>query len=361
MNLSMVNSETSLNEQESSVWNQRLQALNYAQKKPLLSGKIKLEPRDFIVTELMDVVPSGQGEHYWLDITKEQCNTDAIAKQLAKFSNVAYRDVGYSGLKDFNAQTRQWFSVWKPKGGEPDWGAFKIAGVQINQITKHNRKIRRGTHRANQFEINVSELCGERECLESRLENIAKQGVPNYFGVQRFGRNADNMNKAVSFFNGELQIKNRNLKSIVLSSARSWLFNEVVSARVGAANWQTLCENEPANLNGSNSVFFSQGNLEESQRLIDHDIHPTAPMWGEGAAKFMDQCTELANWESEILDSYKELQSGLENARLEYQRRALRCSVRNLRWQLGESELLLSFELQRGQFATSVLRELVNV
>ena len=107
-------------------WYEALQSLAYAQQKPVVSGDLKVAPDDFIVTELMDVIPSGEGEHYWLDISKTKCNTEQVAKQLARFANVAYRDVGYSGLKDFFAQTRQWFSVWKPKGGVPAWSEFTM-------------------------------------------------------------------------------------------------------------------------------------------------------------------------------------------------------------------------------------------
>lgn len=360
MNYTMVKSNTKFN-RPPEYWVQELQSLAYAQSKPLLSGDIKVQPNDFVVTELMDVVPSGEGEHYWLDVSKIQCNTDTVAKQIARFSGVSHRDIGYSGLKDFNAETRQWFSVWKPKGGEPDWPSLKIPGVCLNQVVKHHRKIKRGTHRANRFAIKVRNLEGSKEALEQRLMTIKKEGVPNYFGVQRFGRNAENMNKAVALFDGQESIKNRNLKSIVLSAARSWLFNTVVSARVTAETWQRLCENEPANLNASNSLFISEGGDDELGRLLSHDIHPTAPMWGGGAEKVMDQCFALADWEADVLKPYGDLQSGLESVNMDYQRRSIRCSVGDLMWQFVDDGLLLTFELQRGQFATSVLREVVNV
>jgi len=356
----MVSSHSTPESQEVN-WVRELSLLAYAQGKPLLSGKIKTEPEDFVVTELMEVSPSGQGEHYWLDISKTKCNTDFVAKQLARFAGVAHRDIGYSGLKDYYAQTRQWFSVWKPKGGEPDWSSFKPAGVEVHQVLKHNRKIRRGTHRANQFEIRIRDLVGEMSDLEQRLKRIQQQGVPNYFGAQRFGRDADNLNKAVALFSDQKTIKNQNLRSIVLSSARSWLFNVVTSARVDAGTWQTLQPNEPANLNASNSLFISQGDEKESQRLLNHDIHPTAPMWGEGVSKIMQSCSALADWEADKLAPYQRFQSGLEAARLAYQRRPIRCAVRQLNWQSEGNELVLSFELQRGQFATSVIREAVNV
>jgi len=340
-------------------WAKELHGLHYAYEKPTLTGDIKVVPEDFVVTEIMDVVPTGDGEHYWLDISKVQCNTEQLAKQLARFADVHPRDVGFSGLKDFFAQTRQWFSVWKPKGGVPAWNEFKMNGVTIHDVIKHSRKIKRGTHRANHFEIKVKKLVGDTHSLKEKLALIANQGVPNYFGAQRFGRNADNMVKAYRMLVDGQKVKNRNLRSLLLSSARSWMFNEVISARVAEGSWSQLKVNEPANLNAKNSVFTAEGGAQELQRLKQLDIHPTAPMWGEGEAKAMAECPDLVVWESAVLARYKPLMLGLERARLDYQRRAIRCVLHNFSWQLGEQDLVLKFELQRGQFATSVLRELV--
>ena len=60
-------------------WNELLTKLSYANGKPLVRGVLKSLPEDFKVTELMEVVPSGDGEHYWLDISKVKCNTEQVA------------------------------------------------------------------------------------------------------------------------------------------------------------------------------------------------------------------------------------------------------------------------------------------
>jgi tRNA pseudouridine13 synthase len=209
--------------------------------------------------------------------------------------------------------------------------------------------------------------------LDKRLNKIQKAGVPNYFGAQRFGRGANNIPQALAMFAGTKRVKDRNLRGILLSSARSWLFNSVVSARVKAATWQSLYLGEPANLNGSNSTF-SVADLEaETVRLNALDIHPTAPMWGEqkpseqnkpneaDKAGRNDQISpELVELETIAMAEYTLLQRGLENARVDYQRRALRLVPIDFTWEHDNGDLCLSFELQRGQFATSILRELVS-
>ena len=354
-------------------WLSELQAMAYAYKKPKISGQIKQLPKHFIVTEIMDVGPSGDGEHYWLDITKTRLNTEAVAKSLARFSGVVNRDVGYSGMKDFQAITRQWFSVWRPKGEPLDWSQYRVDGVLLNSVVKHNRKIKRGTHKANRFEIRVVGLTGVdniRQTLNLRLTQIERRGVPNYFGNQRFGRGANNMRQALAMFTGKRPIKDRSLRSILLSSARSWLFNSVVSARIDAGTWESLYLGEPANLNGSNSVFVVDDLRAEAQRLNDLDIHPTAPLWGEQKVAEITKDDsqaidiELIELERSVLSAYEPLKLGLESARLEYQRRALRLVPKNLKWHYctdssGADDLCISFELNRGQYATSVLRELL--
>ena len=348
-------------------WLGALDNLAYANKRPQLKGILKSLPEDFQVTEMMEVEPCGEGEHYWLDVSKVKCNTEQVAKALAKFAHVSNRDVGYSGMKDFFAQTRQWFSVWKPKGGQPAWQEFSLEGVTIHRVEKHVKKIKRGTHAANKFRIVVRQIEGDLEELETRLIKVKEQGVPNYFGPQRFGRNGDNMQQAVDLFAGNKKIKSRHLRGILLSAARSWLFNEVVSGRVKDNSFLRLNENEPTNLHGSNSVFKSVGDGNEVKRLADLDIHPTAPMWGKGGQQFMQDysASSLFDWEQNLMSPLSLLQEGLEQANLDYQRRSIRSIATNLQWSYeainGETDLVVSFDLIPGQFATSILREIVVV
>ncbi len=351
-------------------WQARQCGWAYAFGKPEVVGEIKQSPEDFQVDEIMPITPCGEGEHVWLHISKRQLNTDAVAKQIARLANVAYRDVTYSGMKDFHAVTRQWFSVWMPTHGsnkksEPDWSELNVNGVKVEQSVRHSKKIKRGTHSANRFKIIIRDLSGDLNSIVERLKKIEQNGVPNYFGEQRFGRNFNNMNQAVDLLVNEKRIKNRNLRGIILSSARSWLFNTIVSERINSSNWQQLLDGEPANLNGSSSLFTSKGDAaeggeDERKRLLELDIHPTAPLWGEVDAEITNQYIELHEWEKATLSKYSDLCDGLESARLQYQRRPIRMVVHHLTSAFNENTLELSFELQKGQFATSVLREIIQ-
>ena len=354
-------------------WRAELLELGFAYGSPWVGGLLKSSVDDFCVRELMGVVPSGEGEHIWLRLQKRRLNTEQVAKMLARFANVPYRDVGYSGLKDNFAITEQWFSIRQPSNKVAlDWQHFDAPNVRVLEQVRHSKKLKRATHSANRFAIVVrdlaalknaclGELSGEQIAHEinQRCQQIQQSGVPNYFGEQRFGRDANNMSKAVALFMHGQKINNRQLRSMVLSSARSWLFNAVLSERVKHHNWQSLMRNEPANLDNTNSVFISQGEPREQQRLEDFDIHPTGPLWGRGRDTLMSEATELAAFEQRCISAFSGFAEGLEQAGLDYQRRALRCRPKHFTWQCDGQSLALQFELGKGQYATSVLREIV--
>jgi len=182
-----------------------------------LSAKLKTFAEDFIVEENISVEFSGEGEHCWLYIKKRSCNTDWVAQQLASYCGVKKRAVSYAGLKDRHAVTSQWFSVQLPGLPTPDWTDFEsvfnsrvLAGtdadenIQVLQCFRHNKKLQRGALKSNAFKITLRELSNTNvetfELLKQRCEEISVSGVPNYFGLQRFGRNYNNLNQAIKLF-----------------------------------------------------------------------------------------------------------------------------------------------------------------
>jgi tRNA pseudouridine13 synthase len=320
---------------------------------PIFQGLIKQTPSDFKVTEVLSFSPSGDGEHDFLWIEKSGANTVWVARALAKHANVADRDVGYAGLKDRHAQTRQWFSVRRPAGGATDWQSFELNGVQILEVSRNQRKLKRGANSANQFQIAVRGFEGSQEAVVERLEQIRIRGVPNYFGEQRFGRDGGNMDLVESLFNGK-RLK-RDKRSIALSSARSFLFNEILQSRVIDDNWSKALPGEVLNLDGSGSVFTPDSVDQEIQSRIDNlDLHPTGALWGKGEPKGQGQAIE---YDRNAAASMPDLASGLEKFGLSQARRALRLNVRELSWKFSEDVLWLEFELSTGAFATAVLRE----
>jgi len=329
--------------------------LAYALEKPSVSGVIRSQPEDFQVDEELGFDLTGEGEHVCLHIRKCNSNTDFIAKQIARLAAVKNMDVSYAGLKDRNAVTTQWFSVYLSNKSEPDWSQLNCDEVEVLEVKRHNRKLRRGSLKGNRFRLVVRELQGDTESLDQRLQTVSVNGVPNYFGEQRFGR--DNLAKATGMFNAEFKVKDRNKRSMYLSAARSAIFNELLSTRVAAANWNQALAGDLMMLNGSHSVFLAETIDDEiNRRIAEFDIHPTGPLWGRGRLASTADAQQL---EQQCSESFSLFCDGLEQAGMKQERRPLRLPVSNLEWQLDDNNLSLSFFLTSGSYATSVLREFV--
>ncbi|MGH1428903.1 MAG: tRNA pseudouridine(13) synthase TruD [Arenicella sp.] len=335
-------------------------------KAPQATADIKAVPEDFEVAEFMDVECTGEGEHIWLNIKKVKMHTDQVAKSLARLAEVHPKDVGISGMKDFLASTSQWFSVWLPGVRDedlPDWYSLQSDSVQILSIKRHSRKLKRGTHQGNRFKILLRNLDGNKQVIEQKLQLLKDVGVPNYFGEQRFGRGGSNLYQALEIMRSGRKIKQRQKRAMLLSSARSWLFNCILSERLKTNTWLEAQPGEPLNLNGSRQIFIAEDLEEAHTRIKQLDVHTTAPLWGKGKNNMMEQARDLCMFEDRVLSEFDVFRSGLEQAGMEYSRRAMRYIPQRLMWEFVEGssdDLTLTFDLGRGQFATSLLRELVR-
>jgi tRNA pseudouridine13 synthase len=326
---------------------------------PLLKGVLRHEAKDFRVDEQLGFDLDDEGEHLWLHVEKTDNNTDWVSRLLARMAGVQNRDIGFAGLKDRYAITSQWFSV--PDTHEKlDFQPGPIEeGIEILACRRHTRKLRRGGLKGNRFAIRVREAEGDISELERALDEIRVDGVPNYFGEQRFGRGGRNVSKARDMFARKYRPRNKHEKGILLSAARSELFNRVLAERVRQGSWNKALEGDVFQLEGSNSIFTSE-QIDQSivDRLLEGDIHPTGPMWGRGNLLSQEVVRAL---EQGIADQEPLLLEGLEHAGLKQERRALRFLVPDLNMiQEDPRTFLFEFTLPSGTYATSLLRELVE-
>lgn len=400
---------------------------------PIQQATHKICPEHFVVNEQLDIEFSGEGEHLWVFIQKSGMNTAHAAKLLADWAGIPERDVGYSGLKDRQAVTTQWFSLRIPnrtlpqapfnpnianetpldKQAESAVSTTETANETAHpqeQITVldqhwHNKKLSRGAHKANQFILTLTEVqTDDHKAVESRVQQIAQDGVPNYFGGQRFGHGGNNISEALKWFHDEslraattdhaeptnhtvstvstvserddnrgnrrpdrkkprkISKRLREQQSMRLSAARSLIFNRILARRVADHTWNTGLAGEVFNLAGTGSIFASE-TLDAAllERVQAQDIHPTAPLWGVDNDKVSGAACEL---EEQIIASepvLTRLAQGLESHNIKAQRRALRVVPQALEWQwLGDCSLQLRFSLPTGCYATSVLYSLVE-
>ena len=324
---------------------------------PALVARLRSRPEDFFVEELPGFEPSGAGEHLLLTIEKRGMNTAFAAKRIAAWAGVDESAIGHAGLKDRHAVTRQRFTVWIPKKIAPDIDALQSDDLRVLDHAWHARKLPRGALAGNRFVLVLREPEGERDAIETRLRAIASQGVPNYFGEQRFGRGGGNVQQAVAMFAGR-RVK-REERTMLLSAARSELFNRVLAARVQAGSWNGALDGEVWMLDGSRSVFGPEPWCELlANRLSAFDIHPSCPLWGIGELRSSGECA--ARELSALSDGQAmALRAGLEQAGLKQERRALRLLAQDLQWEwLQPTRLRLAFSLPPGSYATALLQEL---
>ena len=321
---------------------------------PTTKGRIRQRTADFRVDECLGFEASGDGEHVLLQVEKSGCNTLDVVNILAAHAGSTRRDVGYSGLKDKHAVCTQWFTVRCVSG--VDWGALERPGVRILKADRHRRKLRRGSHRANRFLIRAGIDRLDRADLDTRLEHIRSGGVPNYFGEQRFGRRyAENADRLLAG-----RPLARSQRSLTLSAVRADLFNRVLDRRVRDRNWNVALPGEYVNLDGSRSGFpVLGGDPDIAPRIVSLDLHPTAPLYGAGPNPASG---EVASMEAEVLGGHQALCELLVHQGLRMERRPTRIAVRDLQWRVDETgrTLELGFVLGRGQYATSVLREVLD-
>ncbi len=325
------------------------------------SGVIRTYPKDFQVTELNDIELSGEGEHLWLYIEKTNSNTDWVAKQLSNICQVPRRQVSFAGQKDRIAITKQWFSIQLPKIEDQD----KIQAALPDEIVilkskKHSKKIKIGQLNHNQFRITLRNIDGDKQQIQANIDSIKENGVPNYFGPQRFGHHMSNIQKASDWFDGRYKPKTKNLKSLLISTARSHIFNTIIAQRISNNNWHKTITGDILQLNGTHSWFNSGDATEEeiSKRLKDFDIHLTAAMWGENPVQSIGHCAQL---EKQVADEFPIYQQGFNKFRLKQDRRAMRIIPINLNHRWLDDQLILTFKLLPGSYATGVMREILNI
>ena len=323
------------------------------------SAVLKATAEDFQVDEVLDIPLTGDGEHLWLWVEKRDLNTEEAARRIAKAAGVPLRTVSYAGLKDRQALTRQWFSIQLPGKADPDLSAAQNDTLKILKTARHRRKLQRGAHSANGFTLRLTGFKGDSAAVDARLQTIARQGIPNYFGAQRFGHDGGNVVDASAWAARSALPEQRNVRSRLLSAARSYLFNRVLAARVADGTWQKAQVGDLLAFTDSRS-FFPAGEAECSDpRLAILDLHPTGPQWGEGPSPAAGATFEL---EQAVAEGEADLRDWLINAGMNHERRILRLPIGGLSWHYPQPDILqLEFVLPAGCFATALVRELVDL
>ena len=323
------------------------------------SAIMRATPEDFVVSEELGFEPDGAGEHVFLYLQKRQLNTQDLVARVARHAGVAIGHIGFCGLKDRHAVTRQWLSVPLAVGREPDWTALEEAGdVGVLRVERHARKLRRGVHRSNRFAITLRALSVDREALETALHRARADGVPNYFGEQRFGRNGSSLQQARDAVRRRNRLS-RAQRQRLYSALRAFIFNELLAQRVRDGSWNRLLEGDVCALHGSRSVFVCDvPDAALVSRVQQGDVHPALPLWGTDGLRA--DVEKMAHWYASLSED-SALCDYLDDAGLTLGWRSTRLLPDDFCWEFcDDGSLLLNFALGAGNFATALLAELVH-
>ncbi len=324
--------------------------------KPSSQGRIKVQPEHFVVKESLGFDFAGTGEHFMVKIRKTGENTKYVVNELAKACGVKSRDVSWAGLKDRHAVTEQWLSVHLPGKPDPDLTQFvaEHPGVEVLETARHDKKLRPGDLVGNWFQLRLSEL-DKPDDVVVRLEQVKSQGVPNYFGEQRFGHNGNNVVKARAWGNDEFRVRDKSKRSFYLSAARSWLFNLVLSARIEQGKVHTVLAGDWLQAEAEHCI--AEFIIPELQSKVDNgELAITAPMMGDNA---LPTTADAEAMEMSIAEQEPLLLKLIRDNRMRHERRPLLLKPQQMEWQQKGNDVIVSFALPAGCFATAVVRELM--
>lgn len=323
---------------------------------PGCGGAFKLVPEDFEVEELPAYLPSGEGEHLYLWVEKCGRTTPEVAKLLAKHFGRREREVGYAGLKDRQAVTRQFFSV---PGATPEAaGAFRHPDVRVLSCARHRNKLKTGHLAGNRFRVR---LRGVRDpaAAQAVLERLSITGLPNFYGEQRFGRSGDNATQGKRLLAGQTRTSGRFERKLMLSALQAELFNRALVERIRTGTLGTALLGDVLKRCDSGGEFVCKDPAREQPRLDRFEVSPAGPIFGprmtaaEGDVAASEQALLAA--EGLTIDSFREGGAEAQGARRPY-----RVRLEGHRLEPEGEDLWIEFTLPRGSYATVLLRELIG-
>lgn len=329
---------------------------------PSPGGQLGPLAEHFQVEEIPAYAPSGEGDHVYVWVEKVGKNTADTALALARAAGVPVREVGYAGLKDRHAVTRQWFSLPVPAQRTLDPSCFELGEeIRVLELTRHKNKLRTGHLIGNRFQITLVQVePSGLPAAQAIAEWIQTRGLGNYFGPQRFGRAGSNLDRAWEWLQGErknsrFSHKQRFEQKMLPSVVQSEIFNRYTAERL--AHPAPLLRGEVVRLHGSGKHFIVEDPEQELPRLQAGDLHLTGPLPGP---KTLQEQAEAAELQERIFtqlglgeDQLARLAQGAPGAR-----RDLLLHPEDLQLkQTQPGELQLSFSLPAGSYASQVLRE----
>lgn len=293
----------------------------------------------------------GKGNYLILKVQKVELTTWDMIAVFAELLDVPAQKIGYAGLKDKHATTTQYISLESKH--ERALNNFQHKQIKILEKTRHSHSIRMGDLKGNRFSINLYGVDAlDAGKIEKVARKIAKTGLPNYFGYQRFGQDAGSIDQAKEMIKGELFIEDAKLKSFLISVYQSYYFNECLRERVVLSKER----NNSEFLLLSGDVYSSkEGKLSipkvvPAKEFAAKKVIPTGLLCGRDTIRAKDEAREIeAKFDDEFLQ-----QKGYRREYLIYP------SDIDCKFIKKESMVNLSFTLPKGSYATVFLESIAG-
>ncbi len=339
---------------------------------PGIGGQLRAAVDDFVVEELPLYEPADEGLHLYVNVTKSGLTTKEFQGAVARLLGMNPNEIGYAGLKDKHARTTQTFSlpVSYQVSQQGDIGVAHLVTqmteqlpVTVNWARYHRNKLKPGHLLGNRFQITVTDLALPIEAALTQAQVIAgqlqKRGLPNFFGVQRFGHDGTNVSKGLGVLQGTWRERSPWLRKFLISSYQSYLCNRYLTRRLEMGAFDHLLLGDVAKKYATGGTFDVVDLAAEQVRYTAQEIAFTAPMFG---AKMWPAKEEAARLENAILAEANLPGDVWQKARTEGTRRFGRLLLPDIRFeQQGDDKLVFHFSLPKGAFATVVLREFMKV
>jgi tRNA pseudouridine13 synthase len=334
---------------------------------PGVGGVLRATPDDFVVEEVPLYEAQGDGQHLYVSITKVGLTTKEVQIGLERLFGLKKGDVSFAGMKDKRARTTQTFSLsigHKPPVFADTAGAMIEANlpVKVNWVRFHRNKLKPGHLLGNRFVIRIRDLAlapdeayPQAQAIVERLKSI---GIPNFFGNQRLGEDGANVRQGWAILHGERGKRDRWLQRFLISAYQSYLCNRYLAVRLERGLFGSVLAGDVAKKYATGGMFDVVDVEAEQPRYTAQEISFTAPLYGPRMWMAKEDAAEL---EDEVLRLAQVTLADFGRAHVEGTRRMGRLLATDLAVQADDEGLVLRFELRKGAFATTVLREVMKV
>jgi tRNA pseudouridine13 synthase len=324
---------------------------------PGTGGRIKERLEDFIVEEVPLYHFSDGGGFAFLLVEKTDLSSLDLVKVIREHLDLQDHEVGLAGWKDKRAITRQWISLPFEKTSEDRLTSLADRGIRILQKRRHTNKLRTGHLLGNRFSILIRQPDPQAESrAASIIQRLQKQGLPNFYGAQRFGARGDNPQKGLALLQGKYRLDSVRERKLLISACSSLLFNLTLKDRMEQDLFARLLPGDIAKKHDTGGLFLVSNTANEQPRADRLEISATGPIWGKKMKKTRDEAGRL---EERVLTS-----QGLTPEVFHKQpgsRRSLRVVLREFTMQPESEGLRLKFFLPKGSYATVLLDEIMKI